>query len=133
VIAGQADNSLPGCKRNATNRRGSLARIVFANTTGGARERGPSIKVRVGLHTGEIELHGDEIGGIAVHIAQRVQALAQPDEVLVSRTVTDLVGGSGIAFADRGTHALKGVPDQWQLFAVEDSPLGSDPADELVG
>jgi class 3 adenylate cyclase/pimeloyl-ACP methyl ester carboxylesterase len=83
------------------------------------------IGVRVGLHTGEIELHGDDIGGIAVHIAQRIQALAQADEVLVSRTVTDLVGGSGIAFADRGTHTLKGVPEQWQLFAVEDPQLGS--------
>jgi class 3 adenylate cyclase len=82
--------------------------------------RAIGIQVRVGLHTGEIELHGDDIGGIAVHIAQRVQALAQPDEVLVSRTVVDLVGGSGIMFADRGTHALKGVPNPWQLFAVED-------------
>jgi class 3 adenylate cyclase len=90
------------------------------------------IQVRVGLHTGEIELHGDEIGGIAVHIAQRVQALAQPDEVLVSRTVADLVGGSGISFADRGTRTLKGVPDQWQLFAVEDPLQGSDPAAGLV-
>jgi class 3 adenylate cyclase len=89
--------------------------------------------VRCGLHTGEIELHADDIGGIAVHIAQRVQAHAQPDEVLVSRTVADLVGGSGIRFADRGTHALKGVPNQWQLFAVEDSALGSDSAGELVG
>ena len=69
------------------------------------------------------KLHGDEIGGIAVHIAQRVQGLAQPDEVVASRTVADLVGGSGIPFADRGTHALKGVPDPWHLFAVEDSPL----------
>jgi class 3 adenylate cyclase len=95
--------------------------------------RAIGIKVRVGLHTGEIDLHGDHIGGIAVHIAQRVQALAQPDEVLASRTVADLVGGSGIPFADRGTHALKGVPNQWQLFAVEDPPLGSDPAGEIVG
>jgi len=95
--------------------------------------RAIGIQVRVGLHTGEIELHGDEIGGIAVHIAQRVQGLAQPDEVLVSRTVVDLVGGSGIPFADRGTHALKGVPEQWQLFAVEDPPQGSDTAAEPVG
>ncbi len=94
--------------------------------------RAVGIGVRGGLHTGEIELHGEDIGGIAVHIAQRVQELAQPDEVLVSRTVADLVAGSGIAFADRGTHALKGVPDPWQLFAVEDSPLGSDVADGLV-
>ena len=76
------------------------------------------ISVRVGLHTGEIELHGDDIGGIAVNIAQRVQALAQLNEVLVSRTVADLVAGSGIAFADRDTHELKGVPGEWRLFAV---------------
>jgi class 3 adenylate cyclase len=95
--------------------------------------RAIGIGVRVGLHTGEIELHGDDIGGIAVHIAQRVQALAQADEVLVSRTVTDLVGGSGIAFADRGTHTLKGVPDQWQLFAAEDPQLGGGASGELVG
>jgi class 3 adenylate cyclase len=81
------------------------------------------IRVRSGLHTGEIELRGDDIRGIAVHIAQRVEAHAQPDEVLVSRTVADLVAGSGIAFADRGTHALKGVPGQWPLFAVEGSAL----------
>jgi class 3 adenylate cyclase len=94
--------------------------------------RAIGIQVRVGLHTGEIELRGDEIGGIAVHIAQRVQAHAQPDEVLVSRTVADLVGGSGIPFADRGAHALKGVPNQWQLLAVEDPGLGSGAAGELV-
>jgi class 3 adenylate cyclase len=93
--------------------------------------RAIGINVRVGLHTGEIELHGNDIGGIAVHIAQRVQAFAQPDEVLVSRTVADLVGGSGIPFADRGAHALKGVPNEWQLFAVQD-PLGADPTGELV-
>jgi len=80
--------------------------------------RAIGIKVRVGLHTGEIELRGDGIGGIAVHITQRVQALAQPDEVLVSRTVTDLVGGSGIEFQDRGDHELKGVPGSWRLFGV---------------
>jgi class 3 adenylate cyclase len=95
--------------------------------------RAIGIQVRAGLHTGEIELRGDDIGGIAVHIAQRVQALAQPDEVLVSRTVADLVGGSGIAFADRGTHSLKGVPDQWQLFAVDDPRLAPGASGELVG
>src|SRR5262245_43321581 len=95
--------------------------------------RAIGIQVRVGLHTGEIELHGDDIGGIAVHIAQRVQALARPDEVLVSRTVADLVSGSGIAFADCGTHALKGVPDPWQLFAVQDSPREPETARELAG
>jgi class 3 adenylate cyclase len=93
--------------------------------------RAIGINVRGGLHTGEIELRGDHIGGIAVHIAQRVQALAQPNEVFASRTVVDLVGGSGIPFADRGAHALKGVPNEWQLFAVQD-PLGSDPTGDLV-
>jgi class 3 adenylate cyclase len=80
--------------------------------------RSLGIEVRAGLHTGEIELHGDDIGGIAVHIAQRVSCLAGSGEVLVSRTVTDLVAGSGIEFADRGEHELKGVPGMWRLFAV---------------
>jgi class 3 adenylate cyclase len=95
--------------------------------------RAIGVQVRVGLHTGEIELHGDDIGGVAVHIAQRVQAVAQPDEVIVSRTVADLVGGSGMRFADRGTHVLKGVPDPWQLFAVEDPGPGSGAGRELAG
>src|SRR6201997_3539464 len=81
--------------------------------------RSLGIEVRAGLHTGEIELRGDDIGGIAVHIGQRVSALAGPGEVLVSSTVKDLVAGSGITFADRGPHALKGVPDEWRVFAVE--------------
>jgi class 3 adenylate cyclase len=95
--------------------------------------RAVGIQVRVGLHTGEVELHGDDIRGTAVHIAQRVQTLAQPDEVVVSRTVVDLIGGSGIAFADRGTHPLKGAPGQWQLFAVEDPQAGSEPAGDRAG
>jgi class 3 adenylate cyclase len=76
------------------------------------------VDVRTGLHTGEIEMRGDDVAGIAVHIAQRVSALAQPGEVLVSRTVTDLVAGSGIEFEDRGEHELKGVPGAWRLYAV---------------
>jgi class 3 adenylate cyclase len=76
------------------------------------------IRVRAGLHTGECEVMGDDIGGIAVHIAARVSALAGPSEVLVSRTVKDLVAGSGLAFAERGTHSLKGVPDTWELYAA---------------
>ena len=62
---------------------------------------------------------GDDIGGIAVHIAARVSAHAGPGELLVSRTVKDLVAGSGIEFTDRGAHTLKGVPDTWQLYAVD--------------
>ena len=76
------------------------------------------IRVRAGLHTGECEAMGDDLGGIAVHIAARVSALAEPSEVLVSRTVKDLVAGSGIEFADRGVHELKGVPDTWELHAA---------------
>jgi class 3 adenylate cyclase len=76
------------------------------------------IRIRAGIHTGECELRGDDIGGIAVHIAARVSALAGADEVLVSRTVRDLVAGSGIAFAERGAHELKGVPDTWELYAA---------------
>jgi class 3 adenylate cyclase/pimeloyl-ACP methyl ester carboxylesterase len=76
------------------------------------------VAIRAGVHTGEIELRGDDVGGIAVHIGARVEAAAGPGEVLVTRTVKDLVAGSGIVFADRGSHALKGVPEEWQLFAV---------------
>lgn len=76
------------------------------------------IQVRAGLHTGECEQMDDDIGGIAVHIAARVSAHAGPGDVLVSRTVKDLVAGSGIEFSDRGTHTLKGIPDDWQLHAV---------------
>jgi class 3 adenylate cyclase len=75
------------------------------------------IDIRCGLHTGECEIRGDDIGGIAVHIGARIAALAQAGEVLVSSTVKDLVNGSGIAFRDCGTHALKGVPGEWKLFA----------------
>jgi class 3 adenylate cyclase len=73
---------------------------------------------RVGLHTGECELLGDDIGGVAVHIGAQVETKAMPGEVLVSSTVKDLVVGSGLRFEDRGTHALKGIPDEWHLFAV---------------
>jgi len=76
------------------------------------------VDIRVGLHTGEIELRGEDIGGIAVHIGARIAGVANAGEVLVSRTVTDLVAGSGIEFADHGIHQLKGVPGDWQLFAV---------------
>jgi class 3 adenylate cyclase len=78
------------------------------------------LDVRAGLHTGELDARGNELSGIAVHIAQRVEASAAPGEVLVSRTVVDLVAGSGIEFEDRGEHELKGVPGNWRLFAVKD-------------
>ena len=76
------------------------------------------VPIRAGLHTGEVELRGDDVGGIAVHIGARVAAVASAGEILVSRTVKDLVAGSGISFVDKGTYTLKGVPDEWQLYAV---------------
>jgi class 3 adenylate cyclase len=76
------------------------------------------VEVRIGLHAGEIERHADDVTGIAVHVAQRIQAAAAPGEILLSRTVVDLVAGSGLEFADRGTHTLKGVPGTWPLFAA---------------
>jgi class 3 adenylate cyclase len=80
------------------------------------------IEVRAGLHTGECEVIGEKVGGIAVHIGARVASLARAGEVLVSNTVKDLVAGSGISFEDRGTQTLKGVPGDWRLFAV--TPAG---------
>ena len=76
------------------------------------------LAVRGGIHTGELQLRGDDVAGIAVHIGQRVCAQADAGELLVSRTVVDLVAGSGIEFTDRGSHDLKGVPGQWQLFSA---------------
>src|SRR5258705_1706360 len=76
------------------------------------------IEVRAGLHTGDVEVRGDDIGGVAVHIGARVSALAGPNDVLVSSTLRDLVIGSGLEFEDRGAHELKGVPGEWHLFAV---------------
>jgi class 3 adenylate cyclase len=80
--------------------------------------RGLGLEMRAGLHTGEVEMRGADVGGIAVHIGARVTGLAKPGEVLVSRTVKDLVAGAGIDFAERGAHELKGVPEPWQLYAV---------------
>jgi class 3 adenylate cyclase/pimeloyl-ACP methyl ester carboxylesterase len=76
------------------------------------------VRIRAGVHTGEVETIDGKVGGIAVNIGARVGALAAPSEILVSQTVKDLVVGSGIVFADRGTHALKGVPGEWRLYAV---------------
>jgi class 3 adenylate cyclase len=80
------------------------------------------IEIRAGVHTGECERRGDDLAGIAVHIGARVSALAAAGEVLVSRTVCDLVAGSGLAFASRGTHELKGVPGRWEVFAAGTQP-----------
>jgi class 3 adenylate cyclase len=83
----------------------------------GVRDLG--LQIRAGLHTGEVEVAGEDVRGIAVHIGSRVAALAGPDEVLVSRTVADLVAGSGIVLAERGEHELKGVSGTWLVYAVE--------------
>ena len=77
------------------------------------------IAIRAGLHTGECDVIGDKVSGIAVHVGARVCAAAGPNEVLVSSTVKDLVAGSGLRFEDRGFQELKGVPDEWRLYAVE--------------
>ena len=103
-------------------------RAVRCATTLAERMHALGIEIRSGLHTGECEVRGDDIGGIAVHIGARIAALAQGREVLVSSTVKDLVNGSGITFEDRGTHVLKGIPAEWQLYA----PVGEhDPAEGL--
>jgi len=79
---------------------------------------GIGVQLREGLHTGEVELRGDDVGGIAVHVAARVMATAGPGEILVSRTVRDLVAGSDVTLEDRGMHMLKGIDGDWQLLAV---------------
>jgi pimeloyl-ACP methyl ester carboxylesterase len=95
------------------------ARAIRCATTICDTVRSLGIEVRAGLHTGECEVIGSDVGGIAVHLGARVASQAQAGEVLVSQTVKDLVAGSGLRFVDRGSHALKGIPGEWHLFAVE--------------
>jgi class 3 adenylate cyclase len=103
---------------------------VFATFDGPARAvrcacttlqavRSLGIEMRAGIHTGECELLGDKVSGIAVHLGARVCGLASANETLVSSTVRDLVAGSGLRFADRGQHVLKGIPGEWHLYAAE--------------
>ncbi|MEX2421226.1 MAG: adenylate/guanylate cyclase domain-containing protein, partial [Actinomycetota bacterium] len=94
------------------------ARAVECASAIATEVRSLGLSIRAGCHTGEIELVGKEVRGIAVHIGARVAALASPGEVLVSQTVKDLVAGSDLAFEDRGEHELKGVPDRWRLYRV---------------
>lgn len=104
-------------------------RAVLCATALAERMPETGLDIRSGLHTGECLRRGDDIGGIAVHIAARIAAMADAKEVLVSNTVKDLVYGSGITFEDRGAHVLKGVPGKWQLF----SPVGyHDPVETLL-
>ena len=103
------------------------ARAVRCACAVAAALRWLGIIIRVGVHAGECELIGERIGGIAVHLGARIAALAAPGEVLVSRTVKDLVSGADLRFRDRGVHALKGIPGEWRLFAAdcdEDPRLG---------
>ncbi|HET6830415.1 MAG TPA: adenylate/guanylate cyclase domain-containing protein [Solirubrobacterales bacterium] len=95
------------------------ARALRCATEIGDRVGDLGIEIRAGLHTGEVELIGADVGGMAVHIGARIGALGGPGEVLASSTVRDLVVGSGIEFAERGSHSLKGVPGEWKLFAVD--------------
>ncbi|MEQ1874665.1 MAG: adenylate/guanylate cyclase domain-containing protein [Ilumatobacteraceae bacterium] len=94
------------------------SRAVLCADALGRRAGGLGLAIRAGVHTGEIELRGADVGGIGVHIASRVAGLASAGEILVSRTVKDLSAGSSVSFADRGEHELKGVPESWQLYAA---------------
>jgi class 3 adenylate cyclase len=94
---------------------GRAVRCALAFETAGKQI---GLPLRAGLHTGEIETRGRDVGGIAVHAAARVMAHCAPGEVLVSRVVTDLVAGAGLKFAERGSHELKGLPGRWDLFAA---------------
>jgi class 3 adenylate cyclase len=94
------------------------ARAIRAATAIGDALRGLDIEIRSGLHTGEVEVIGQDVGGLAVHIGARVMDQAGAGEVLVSSTVKDLVVGSGIAFHERGEHELRGIPGSWRLFSV---------------
>ena len=96
----------------------SPARAIRSAQAIGAAMHSIGLRVRAGVHSGEFEVLGPHLGGIAVHIGARISAFAGPDEVLVSQTVKEAVIGSGILFEDRGVHELKGVPGQWQLYAV---------------
>lgn len=99
------------------------ARAVYCANAIAQHLRPLGIEVRAGLHTGEVELDGDDVRGLAVAIGARVEAAAAPSEVLVSQTVKDLVAGSGLTFEDAGEHELKGVPDRWRLYRVLNEPV----------
>lgn len=86
----------------------------------GRAVEGLGIRIRAGVHIGDIQLRGSDVGGIAVHAAARIMSAARPGEVLVSSTVKDLLAGAGLDLVDRGTHALKGVPGEWRLCAARD-------------
>lgn len=96
----------------------TLGRVIRCAIAIREAVRGLGIEVRAGLHTGECEVRGHDVGGIAVHIGARFSALAEGNEILVSGTLRELVVGSGLVFEDRGARELKGVPGDWRLYAV---------------
>jgi class 3 adenylate cyclase len=98
------------------------ARAIYCAAQIGQEARALGLELRAGVHTGEITVTGDDVSGIAVHIAARVAAAAAPGEVLVSSTVKDLAAGSGLGFRDRGSHALKGLDGEMRLYAAELAP-----------
>jgi class 3 adenylate cyclase len=97
----------------------SPARAIHCALAIREASRALGIEIRAGIHTGEVEIRGDDVGGIAVHIAARVADIAGPNEVLVSRTVADVIAGSAVRLIERGEHELKGIADRWQLHAAE--------------
>ncbi len=121
-VLGEAETpivNVPGWVSNVDtydNPSDSFAELAEHDLVPALATRG--IHIRAGVHIGECEGRGDDWSGIAVHVGARVAALAGTGEVLASRTVRDLSAGSGLGFEDRGSHTLKGVPDQWQLFRV---------------
>jgi class 3 adenylate cyclase len=121
VTGAAGDLERLGASGDPERHRGMAKIVRPKRRESGLADRGlPEIglDVRVGVHTGEVERRATDILGIAVHLACRVCETAQPGEVLVSRTVVDLVAGSGTTFDDRGEHKLKGIPAAWRLFAV---------------
>jgi class 3 adenylate cyclase/DNA-binding CsgD family transcriptional regulator len=111
----------------------SPARAVRCAVALSEAARRIGLELRAGVHTGECEVRGGDVAGIAVHIGARVQAAARPSEVLVSSVVRDLVAGSGLDFLDRGRRVLKGVPDEWTLFAVVGDAQRPRPAPPAAG
>ena len=97
----------------------SPARAVRCATALATELHKLGLKMRAGVHAGEIEIRGDRVAGMAVHLAARIMGLANADEVIVSRTVCDLSVGSGLAFREHGVHELKGIPGNWELFVLE--------------
>jgi class 3 adenylate cyclase len=100
------------------------ARAVRCARAIGEAVRPMGLEIRAGVHTGEVERRGEDIGGIAVHVGQRIASLAAPGEVLASGTVHDLVFGSGLRFEAKGSRALKGVPGRWRIYAVLPEAVG---------